>query len=163
MTETAKLQITMPSDRELMMTRAFEAPRPMVFEALTKPDLVRRWLHGPDDWTMPVCEIDLRPGGALRYVWRGPDGTEMGMSGQYREVVPPQRVVHTELFDEDWTGGETVVTTVLTEQDGRTTVTTTILYASKENRDGALQTGMEQGMAASYDRLEGQLPTFSIG
>ena len=161
MSETARLQITTPSDRELMMTRAFEAPRPMVFEALTTPDLVRRWLHGPDDWTMPVCEIDLRPGGALRYVWRGPDGAEMGMSGEYREVVRPERLVHTELFDEDWTGGETVVTTILTEQDGRTTVTTTILYASKENRDGALQTGMEQGMAASYDRLEGQLPAFS--
>ena len=157
MSETTKLQITTPSDRELMMTRAFEAPRPMVFEALTNPGLVRRWLHGPDDWTMPVCEIDLRPGGALRYVWRGPDGTEMGMSGEYREVVRPERLVHTELFDEDWTGGETVVTTVLTEQDGRTIVTTTILYASKENRDGALQTGMEQGMAASYDRLAGVL------
>ena len=157
MSDTMKLWITTPSDRELMMTRAFAAPRPMVFEALTTPDLVRRWLHGPDDWTMPVCEIDLRPGGALRYVWRGPDGNEMGMSGEFREVVRPERLVHTELFDEDWTGGETVVTTVLTEQDGSTTVTTTILYASKENRDGALQTGMEQGMAASYDRLAGVL------
>jgi uncharacterized protein YndB with AHSA1/START domain len=102
---------------------------------------------------MPVCEVDLRVGGALRIVWRGNDGAEMGMSGVYREITPPGRIAHTELFDADWTGGETLVTNVLTEQDGRTTVTMTILYATREVRDAILRSGMERGLAASYDRL----------
>lgn len=90
----------------------------------------------------------------LRFVWSGADGTEMGLRGVYREIVPPGRLVHTELFDQDWTGGETLVTTVLAERDGGgTTVTITVLYATRAARDAALATGMEQGVAASYDRL----------
>lgn len=135
------------------MTRVLDAPRGLVFDALTKPELVTRWLLGPPGWTMPVCEIELKVGGKFRYEWRGPDGQTMGMVGVFREIARPGRLVHTEVFDEDWTGGETEVTTVLVEQGGKTTLTITVRYASRAARDGALKTGMEQGAAASYDRL----------
>ena len=153
MSDAKKLRLTTPGDREIAMIRAFDAPRRLVFDALTKPELVRRWLLGPPGWSMPVCELDLRVGGRFRYGWRRSDGQEMGMGGVYREIVPPERLVHTELFDEDWTGGEAWVTSVLAEQDGRTTLTTTVLYASREARDAILKSPMEQGVAQSYDRL----------
>src|ERR1044071_1680068 len=106
-----KLQITTPSDREIAMTRVFNAPRRMVFEALTKPELVKRWLLGPPGWSMPVCEIDLRVGGKYRYVWRrDSDGTDMGMGGVYREIVAPERIVATEKFDQSWYSGDAVGT-----------------------------------------------------
>ena len=136
------------------MTREFAAPRAMVFDALTKPDLVQRWLLGPPGWTMPTCQIDLRVGGKYRYVWRNADGREMGMGGTFKEIVRPSRIVTTELFDDDWTGGETLVTTEIVERNGKTTLTTTIRYASREARDGAIKTGMAKGVEASYDRLE---------
>jgi uncharacterized protein YndB with AHSA1/START domain len=151
------LTVTTPSEREIMITRAFGAPRSLVFDAWTKPEFVQRWLLGPPGWTMPVCEIDLRVGGSFRYVWRGPEGEQMAMGGVYREVEPPDRIVSTELYDEDWTGGETLNTLLFNEQDGRTTVTLTMLFASREARDGALSSGMEQGMAAGFDRLDGLL------
>jgi len=105
--------------------------------------------------------MDLRPGGAFRWVWRGPDGTEMGLRGVYREIVKPERIVHTEIFDEDWTGGETLVTLVLTEHAGRTTTTMTVLYSSREARDGALRIGMTEGLEVGSARLDKLLP--SIG
>jgi uncharacterized protein YndB with AHSA1/START domain len=148
------LQVTTPTEREIVMTRVFNAPRHLVFDAWTKPELVKRWLLGPPGWSMPVCEIDLKVGGRYRFVWRKEDGTEMGMGGVYREIVAPERIVNTELFDEDWTGGETVGTLLLTERDGRTTVTQTVLYPSQEIRDAVLKTGMADGVAVSYDRLE---------
>jgi uncharacterized protein YndB with AHSA1/START domain len=151
---TAALKITTPTDNELVMTRVFDAPRGMVFDALTKPELVQRWLLGPPGWTMPVCEIDPRVGGKYRYVWQNADGRNMGMGGTFREIVRPSRIVTTELFDEDWTGGETLVTTEIVEQSGKTTLTTTVRYASREARDGAIKTGMAKGVEASYDRLE---------
>lgn len=157
------LQVTTPSEREITMTRAFDAPRDLVFDALTKPELLKQWLHGPDGWSLETCEIDLRVGGSYRYVWRGPDGVEMGMGGVHKEIAPPERLVRTEIFDQDWTGGETVATAVLTEQDGKTTLATTVLYATKEARDGALASGMEQGVAASYDRLETLLTEMASG
>jgi uncharacterized protein YndB with AHSA1/START domain len=147
------LQITTPSNREIAMKRVFDAPRRLVFEAFTKPELVKQWLLGPPGWSMPVCEIDLRVGGAYRYVWRHTKGKEMGMGGVYREIVPPERLVCTELFDEAWYEGESLITTTLLEQGGKTTLTTTILYVSQEVRDGVLKSGMESGVAASYDRL----------
>ncbi len=147
------LQVTTPTEREIAMTRVFDAPRRLVFDAHTKPELLKRWLLGPDGWSLPVCEIDLRVGGRFRYVWRRDDGQEMGMGGVYREIVPPDRLVTTELFDEDWTGGETLNTLVLAEQDGKTTLTVTTRYASREARDAALESGMEQGIEVSYDRL----------
>ncbi len=154
MTSPASLEVTTPSDREIRITRVFKAPRHMVFDAHTKPELVRRWLFGPEGWSFTVCEIDLRVGGKYRFVWRNVDGEEMGMGGTYREVVRPERLVTTELFDEDWTGGETVNATVLTEHEGGTLLTSTILYSSKEARDGALQSGMDEGMEAGYARLD---------
>ncbi len=149
------LMVTTPSDREIAMTRVFDAPRSLVFDALTKPELLKRWLFGPDGWSLEVCEIDLRPGGEYRYVWRHEaDGTEMGMGGVYREVVPPERIVATESLDESWYPGDAVGTMVLTEQGGKTTLTQTMLYESREARDAVLESPMESGVAASYDRLE---------
>lgn len=152
------LEITTPTEREIVMTRVFDAPRQLVFDAWTKPELVKRWLLGPDGWTMPVCEIDLRVGGKYRWVWRRErDGTEMGIGGVYREVAALERLVATERFDEAWYPGEAVNTVALVEQGGRTTMTQTTLYESRDARDKALQSGMADGVGASYDRLEGLL------
>ncbi|HSY91847.1 MAG TPA: SRPBCC family protein [Candidatus Binatus sp.] len=159
MKNSTTFTIRAQGDREIVVTRVFEAPRGLVFDAYTKPELVRRWLLGPDGWSMPVCEIDLRAGGKYRYVWRqDSDGKEMGMGGVYREVVRPERFVATEKFDEAWYQGEAVDTIVLTEQAGKTTLTQTILYDSRETRDAVLKSPMQRGMAMSYDRLEGFLP-----
>lgn len=159
-TAAKTLEITTPSDRELAMTRVFDAPRELVFEACTRPELVRRWLLGPDGWTMPVCEIDFRVGGSYRYVWRrGSDGPEMGMGGVYREIVAPEKIVATEKFDDPWYPGEAVGTLTLVEEGGRTTMTQTVLYESKEARDAVLASPMEQGAARSYDRLAEVLAT----
>src|SRR5271156_248319 len=158
MEKSGSLKIAAHGDRELVMTRVFDAPRRLVFEAFTKPELVRRWLLGPDGWSMPVCEIDLRVGGSYRYVWRRDrDGTEMGMGGVYREIVVPERLVSTEKFDEAWYPGEAVGTFVFVEQGGKTTVTQTVLYDSRETRDGVLKSPMEGGVTASYNRLEALL------
>jgi uncharacterized protein YndB with AHSA1/START domain len=157
------VKVTTPTDREVVITRLFDAPRGMVFDAHTKPDLVQRWLLGPPGWTMPVCEIDLRVGGQYRYVWENAGGQRMGVSGTFKEIVRPSRIVITQLFDEDWTGGETIVITELAEQGGKTTLTTTVRYASREARDGALKTGMTTGMEAGYERLENLLKENSNG
>lgn len=159
MAGTGKLKVVAHNEREIVMTRVFDAPRNLVFEAYTKPELLKRWMFGPDGWSLSVCEIDLKVGGKYRYVWRHSDGSEMGMGGVYREIVPPERVVCTELFDQDWTGGEALGTIVLTEKDGKTTLTQTMRYASKEARDNVLKSGMEQGLGASYDRLAVLLET----
>jgi uncharacterized protein YndB with AHSA1/START domain len=154
MKNSESLKITTRGEREIVMTRVLDAPRTLVFDAFTKPELVQRWLLGPDGWSMPVCEIDLRVGGGYRYVWRHTrHGNEMGMGGVYREIVVPERVVATEKFDEAWYPGEAVGTLVLTEQGGKTTVTQTLLYDSRETRDAVLKSPMESGVAASYDRL----------
>ena len=123
MRNSETFKITTRGDRELVMTREFDAPRHLVFDAFTKPELVRRWLLGPDGWSMPVCEIDLRVGGSYRYVWRHASGNEMGMGGVFREIVPPERIVSTEKFDHAWYPGEAVGTIVLTEHAGKTTLT----------------------------------------
>ena len=143
-------KVSTPSDREITMTRVFDAPRSLVFHALTKPELVKRWLLGPDGWSMPICEIDLKVGGAWRYVWRNADGREFGMGGVYREIEAPSRIVHLERFEQ----GEALVTTLFHQDAGKTTLTMTMLFASKEERDGALESGMADGVAVSYDRLE---------
>ena len=154
MTTPGNLKLTTRGDREIVITRAFDAPRKLVFDAFTRPELVKQWLLGPDGWSMPVCEIDLKVGGKYRYVWRrGKDGTEMGMGGFYREIVAPERIVATEKFDQSWYPGEAVGTFVLIEQAGKTTLTETILYESREARDAVLKSGMEKGVVASYDRL----------
>ena len=148
---------TTPTDREFVTTRTFDAPRRPVWEAWASPEHLPRWMTGPPGWTMPVCEIDLRPGGAWHFVWRQADGAEMAMRGVYREVVPPERLVSTESWGGDWP--ETLNTLVLVEEDGRTIMTLTVLYPSKEARDAALGTGMEGGMSQSFDRLAELLRT----
>lgn len=147
------LKVTTPTEREIALTRVFDAPRNLVFEAYTKPELVKRWLGVHDGWSWAVCEIDLRVGGAYRYVWRGPDGAEMGMGGVYREVVAPERIVATEKFDQSWYPGEAVSTVSMVEQGGKTTLTLTVRYESREARDAVLKSPMEQGVAAGFDKL----------
>jgi uncharacterized protein YndB with AHSA1/START domain len=158
MTNAGALMVTTPSDREILMTREFDAPRHLVFDAFTKPDLVRRWLLGPDGWSMPVCEIDLRVGGRYRYVWRNEKSSkEMATGGVFREIAAPSRLVNTEKFEDPWYPGESLVTTTFEEQRGRTTVRQTMLMETREARDGVLQSGMESGVERSYQRLEEQL------
>ncbi|MFN0171895.1 MAG: SRPBCC family protein [Bryobacteraceae bacterium] len=156
-------KVTTPTDREILIARDFHAPRSLVFDAFTKPELVRRWLLGPSGWTMPVCEIDLRAGGLYRYVWRQEAVNDMGMGGVFREVVSPGRIVATEKFDECWYPGEALNTTVFVEEGGVTRTTITLLYESKEARDTARRSGMEHGMAAGYNRLEEMLPSILAG
>jgi uncharacterized protein YndB with AHSA1/START domain len=154
MLNSETFKVTTPSDLEIAMTRVFSAPRRLVFDALTKPELVKQWLLGPEGWTMPICEIDLRVGGAYRYVWRHADGKEMGMGGVFREIVAPERIVHSERFEQPWYPGESLVTNVLVEHGGKTTLTLTSRFDSRETRDGVLKSGMEKGVTVSYDRLE---------
>jgi len=144
---------TTPSDHEFVMTRVVDAPRARVFEAWTNPAHLRHWLLGPSGWTMPVCEVDLRPGGAWHFGWRQPDGNQMEMRGIYKEVAAPERLVSTESWGGDWP--DTLNTLVLTEENGETTMTCTVLYPSKAARDAALGTGMKDGWSASYDRNVG--------
>jgi uncharacterized protein YndB with AHSA1/START domain len=150
-------KVATPTDREILIARDFHAPRPLVFDAFTKPELVRRWLLGPEGWTMPVCEIDLRAGGTYRYVWRKAGVPDMGMGGVFREVAAPERIVATEQFDDAWYPGEAVNTTVFVQEGDITRTTITVLYASKEARDIASRSGMEKGMAIGYNRLEEML------
>ncbi|MBA3656906.1 MAG: SRPBCC family protein [Gemmatimonadaceae bacterium] len=150
-----KVKIVLHGDRELVMTRSFNAPREMIFDAMTKPELLRRWMLGPDGWSMPVCNVDLKVGGSYRWVWKSDKtGAEMGMSGIYREISRPESLVNTERFDESWYPGEAISSQILTESSDRTTLTTTMQYESKAARDGVMASGMERGINDSYDRLE---------
>ena len=149
-----ELTIEPSGDRKIVMKRSFNASRDLVFDALTRPELVKRWLLGPPGWTLPLCEIDLSIGGSYRYVWRHQDGREMGMGGLYREIVRPDRIVHTEKFDQPWYAGEALITTVLRESSGGTLLTATMEYESTDARDAVLESGMESGVSVSYDRLE---------
>jgi uncharacterized protein YndB with AHSA1/START domain len=158
-----KLQVTTPSDREIAMTRVFDAPRSLVFDAFTKPELLNRWLGVRGGWTFAVCEVDLRAGGSYRYVWRGPKGQEMGMGGVFREVARPERVVCTEKFDDAWYEGDAVDTMTFVERNGKTTATTTVLYASKAARDGVLKSPMDKGVAEGYDKLDEVLASLKTG
>ena len=158
MKNTGTLKITTPADREIVMTRVFDAPRRMVFDAFSRPELLKRWF-GPRGWSLVVCEVDLRVGGGFRFVLQGPDGKQMGMRGVYKEIEAPARSVHMESFDDY--PGESQVTAVFVEQGGKTTLTATVLYPSKEVRDIVLQSGMEHGAAESYDKLAELLPSMA--
>ena len=150
MRNTGTLSVSTPTDLEIVMTRVFDAPRALVYEAFSKPELLRQWF-GPRGWSLAVCEVDLRVGGGFRFVLRGPDGKEMGMRGTYLELAPPERSVHLESFDDY--PGESQVTSLFVEKSGQTTLTVTVLYPSKQIRDAVIQSGMEHGAAESYDRL----------
>jgi uncharacterized protein YndB with AHSA1/START domain len=153
MASPSTLKVSTPNDQEIVMTREFSAPRALVYAAFITPAYVKRWLSGLPGWSMVVCDMDVRVGGTYRWVWRrDDDGTEMGMGGVYREVVEPERIVSTEKFDEAWYPGEALGTILLVEKDGRTTMTQTVRYESREARDMAM-TGMEDGVEMSYDRL----------
>ena len=153
MTDAGKLKVTAQGEREIVMTRVFNAPRNLVYRAFTQPELLKRWLGVFGGWSLAVCEIDLKVGGRYRWVWRNVDGTEMGVSGIYKEVVPNERIVSTERFEQTWYPGEAIGTVVLTEQDGQTTLQQTLLYESREARDGVLKSPMEQGITQSYNQL----------
>jgi uncharacterized protein YndB with AHSA1/START domain len=148
------LQVTMPSEREVAMARVFDAPRELLFKAWTEPALLKRWLYGPEEWPLRVCEIDLRVGGALRFEWGPYEGKSMGLSGVYREIAAPDRLVFSETWDDNWTGGETLVTMTFVERDGKTTVTQTVQYSSRAAREAALKTGMTRGVEQAYQRLD---------
>jgi uncharacterized protein YndB with AHSA1/START domain len=156
MKNTGTLQVTTPTDREIVLTRVFDAPRHLVFDAFSKPELLKRWF-GPRGWSLVVCEVDFKVGGGFRFVLRGPDERQMGMRGVYREITPPERSVHMESFDDY--PGESQVTAVFVEQGGKTTLTATVLYASQEVRDAVIKSGMEHGAAETYDRLAELLPS----
>jgi uncharacterized protein YndB with AHSA1/START domain len=148
-------KISTPTDLEILVERDFHAPRPLVWDAFTKPEIVRRWLLGPDGWTMPICEIDLRVGGRYRYVWRKESkDMQMAMGGEFREISAPEKLVATEAFEETWYAGEALDTTVFEEHGEITKMRLTVRYQSKEARDMASRSGMEKGMIAGYDRLE---------
>jgi uncharacterized protein YndB with AHSA1/START domain len=150
--EKEDLQITTPTERELVMSRVFDAPRSVVFDALTRPEMLKGW-YGPQGWSLVVCEIDLRVGGAWRFVTRRPDGKEIGQLGVYREIVRPERIVNTESW-EDWNPGELLVTTTLVEEKGKTRFTSTSLFPSREVRDMLLKAGMAGGAAETFEKLE---------
>ena len=136
----ATVVVTTPSDREICVTRTFDAPAQLIFDYHTKAEHVQKWLLGPPGWSMPVCEIDLRVGGRYRYVWRSDEnGTEFGVRGEYREIAAPERIVHTETMD--GMDGEVLCTQTLVESGARTTMSLTMVFASKEARDGALESG----------------------
>lgn len=159
------VEVATPSDREIVVTREFDAPRQLIWDCHTKPELVQRWLLGPPGWSMPVCVVDLRVGGRYRYVWRNDaDGSQFGSFGIHQEIAAPERLVTTEQMDgvdgqpidvenPHMEGEPAINTLTLKESGGRTTLKAAMLFPSKEIRDMALQSGMTDGMAQSYDRL----------
>ena len=155
------LEVTLPSDREVRVTRTFNAPRNLVWDAHTKPELVKKWMLGPPGWTMPVCEMDVRVGGKYRWRWRNDeDGKEFGFYGTFLEVKAPVRIVHDEYYDPGDVGGAMPsndpahITLELSESGGVTTIVNVMRFASKEARDGAVSTGMTDGMEMGYARLD---------
>lgn len=165
-----KAQVTLPSDREVCVTRSFRAPRTLVWAAYTQPDLLRRWMLGPPGWSMPVCEMDVRVGGRYRWRWRSDDGgSEFGFHGEFLEVDPPRRMRHTEMYDPGTVGGTmgeenaAMITAAFEEVDGVTTVTTLMDFGSKAGRDAALCTGMTDGMEMSFALLDTVLAEGAAG
>lgn len=156
------LVVKTQGDREIVVIRTFDAPADMVFDCWTVPALIRRWLGALPGMTMTTCEFDARVGGKWRFVTEGP-GFVMGSSGVVKEIERASRIVITEIYDEDWTGGETLVTNILDEKDGRTTSTITILYSSEEARNGARATPMAEGMEAGFKVLDAMLAERTAG
>jgi uncharacterized protein YndB with AHSA1/START domain len=150
---TGELRVTTPGDREIVLTREFRAPRRLVFDAWTRPELLKRW-YGARGWQLVECDVDLRVGGAWRFVSRGPDGTRMGQSGVYREILAPVRLVYTEVFDNQSYPGESLVTHVFVEAGGRTTATSTVRLPSKHAREIVLRYPMARGVGEGFDRLD---------
>ena len=160
MSKLSSLTVETPSDREVRVTRKFKAPAKLVWDAHTKPELVRKWQYGFEGWSLPICDMDVRPGGAYRWRWRNDDdGQEMGVFGKYIKVTPHTKLVYDQHYDPGSLGvpmttEPTIITTVFTESEGLTTLTVTMLFASKEERDAAVATGMTDGMELSYERMD---------
>ena len=152
MNATNTLTVTTPSDREIEMARVFDAPRDLIWKVITDPAQVPNW-WGPRRFTTVVDTMDVRPGGVWRYLHRGEDGTEYGFNGEYREIVPPEKIVQTFEF-EGMPVHIAVETMTLEERDGKTIFRVRSLYPSVEDRDAVIQSGMESGAAETYDRLE---------
>ena len=160
MTSTAtpsKVKVAAHGDRAILITRSFNAPRELVFDAMSKPALIKQWLNGPPGWNMTTCKVDLRVGGKYRYVWGNQASQEMGLSGVYKEVVRPERIVNTEVFEPAWYPGEALSTTVLTEKKGTTLITITARYDSRKIRDEILASPMEGGLEFSFQELDALL------
>ena len=153
MASSATASVTLPADDQILIVREFDAPRELVFRAWTEPDLVRRWWHAGRG-EMTVCEIDLRPGGSWRYVMVTPDGTEVAFHGEYREVVPGERIVQTEIYD-PFPDAAAVDRLAFEDLDGRTRVTMLVQHSLKEHRDAHVESGMEEGLQDALDLLEG--------
>jgi uncharacterized protein YndB with AHSA1/START domain len=150
MNQASDLRIVANGEREIVFTRSFNAPRELVYEAMMKPELIKRWLGAFGGWTMAECHVDPRVGGTYRYVWHGPNDKRMAMGGVFREVKPNERWVATEKFDDPWYEGEGVATATLTEKDGRTFYKAVQVYQSREVRDAVLKSPMESGVNKSY-------------
>lgn len=151
------MTLTTPTDREIVTTREFDAPRELVWEAIFTPELLKRWWSvGKPGWEWTACEDDARTGGTFRRAWSGPNGMTMSQYGVYREVAPPVHCVRTQMFEMGGVprGGEQLATITLAESGGRTVLTMTFLFETKEARDGAVSSGMEQGMGANFDRMD---------
>ena len=147
------VDVTTPSDREIVITRAFvAAPRTLIWDCHTQPELIKRWMLGPPGWTMVVCEVDLQVGGAYHFRWRNAEGFEFGSQGEHVEIVPPENLVTTERME--GFDGDSVNTMTLITRGDDALLTVTMRFATKEARDGALRSGMAEGMAQSYDRIE---------
>jgi len=154
MKNSGNLTVTMPSDREIAMSRVFDAPRNLVFDAYTKPELVRRWLGVFEGWSFRECDIDLKVGGTYRYLWDGPGGATLGIRGRFLEITPNERIVCTERFDPPFDMGDAHDTITFVEHAGKTTLTILVRSPSKEVRDAMLKTGMTDGVTASFDNLD---------
>lgn len=150
---SSRLTVEARGEREVLIQREFNAPRELVFQAHTECKYMKRWLFGPDGWSLDVCEVDLTVGGKYRWVWKKGD-IEMGAGGEYREIERPARIVCTEQFDDPWYPGEAISTLSLEEHEGVTTLVNTMTYATKEARDGVLASPMAEGMEIGYARLD---------
>ena len=157
MTLTKTLSVSTPSELEIAVEREFDAPVDLVFDCYTKPELVRRWLSGPDDWSLAVCEIDLRVGGKYRYVWAGPEEQRMGMDGLFHEIKSPEALVATEHFDDDFGMGKMLSSIAFLAEGDRTRMRQSILFESRAQRDAAVETGMTDGMGMSFSALDALL------
>ena len=153
MADPGQLKLAMPTEREIVLTRSFDVPCHLVFDAFTRPELLERWLLGPAGWPMVICEVELRIGGSYRFRWNDGRGVGLGMRGVYREIERPARIVRTEAFDSPLYPGEALVTTLLAEEGGWTSFTGTIRYESRDTRDAVLRSIGEESVAASYDTL----------
>jgi uncharacterized protein YndB with AHSA1/START domain len=150
---SGKLSVSLPSDKELLLTRVFDAPARLVYEVMTKPEYVKFWWCWKEGFSMPVCEIDLRVGGRWRYVMRSPEGRDVAFNGEYQQILPAERVVNTEVF-EPFPDSPALVTSTFEAQGDKTLFRSLVLHQTKEARDMHVNSGMEQGAAIAYDRLE---------